>query len=444
MGKKKQLIILNVIIIIVAVIYALVLILGNVYVTKATVATIDGSYGNKYAKSHHLNQVELTDDMLQYFDERYETFEFNIKGNHLELLGYEGISKKLVIPSRINTIPVTTLTEDFMKSIDNVETIYIPDSVKSIDGEARDSVTIYCASSSEFYKEIHKQDDKNKGWNIDVMADSEFVNFALGDIPFSYNIKDGKAEIVYYNGDDSDLIVIPSYINGYQVTDISMDLVGLNKTVVIPETVTNISGKTSLYFYTGVFFIEIIFSILSFIVALVAVNIIIPKYKSENDYLLRGNQIVIILGFVFLQAVFGITSISYLDISVYLALVISVALLATFIVLMYLSSIGIRHAVVVEERMSGQTDRMKSLKQSYKFLAEDITNPELKKQVERMIGELRFSSPTSKPELEAIENEIEEGLLNLKEAIVSNDEKKIAQMSDMVLKLLKKRNEISK
>ncbi len=441
MGKKKQLIWMNIIVIGIAVTYALVLIFGNVFSIKASVATNEGSYGYQYVRNHHLNQVELTDDMLEYFDIRYETFDYNVQDNSLELVDYNGISRELVIPNSISGLTVKSLSEDFIKSLSTVKALYLPDNVVTVEGEANESLIIYCKSTSKFYNGLMEQAGETGDWNVQLLSDSEFENFDLGDIPFSYNISDDEAEIVHYNGTDIEVLVIPSYINGYPVTEVSMDLVGIADVVVIPATVTKISGKSSLYIFTVVFYIELIFSLLAFLLSLIAVNIILPKYNKLKDYLLRGNQIIIVVMYVAFQTIFGIASIGYLNISAYLSLIISLIILVVFIVLMYLSKFGMAQVETVEEKISEQTQRMNRLKESTKYLADNIKDVELKKQVQILVEEIRYSAISSKPEEEAIETEIEVGIKKLEEAIRQNDEKEISEISDVVLKLVKKRNE---
>ena len=172
--KKTRIILFNIIVLLVAVVFFLVLIIGHVGVVKSSVAVAPGSYGEQYAKDNHLNIIELADSQMNLFDQRYE--------------------------------------------------------------------------------------EKEEG---EDETEEDYVFLPLSSIPFEYNLNGNNAEIVYYTGND-DVVAIPSYIDGHTVTKISMDLVGIADVIVIPDTVTNITGKSVLYLTTALFIIEL-FAVLGLI-----------------------------------------------------------------------------------------------------------------------------------------------------------------------------------
>ena len=141
MRKKKQIIGLNFFVILVAIAYALIMIMGNVSVAKSSVATISGSYGEQYAIENHLNQVILADSEQVYFDQRYELFDYNVNDGKITLENYSGKSSDLVIPKSIGGVKVTALGENFISSLDTVKNVYLPLNLREILGEVDTNIT---------------------------------------------------------------------------------------------------------------------------------------------------------------------------------------------------------------------------------------------------------------------------------------------------------------
>lgn len=299
-GKKvKNQILLNIYVLIAAVIFCAVLILGNVGRAAANVAVVPGSYGETYALNNKLNVVSLSDSEKGYFDQRYESFDYNTSGNGITLEKYKGNSNELVVPAFIGDKTVVALSENFIRSLTSVKRLYVPNTVIEIAGEPDESIILCCYKDSELYKEYLKSQEKeeasdavenseeaSKQWNIELLYDSDYVNFNLGDIPFEYNLKGTNVEITRYNGNDS-TVVIPSHVDGYPVTSIAMNLLGRPDLIVIPDTVVDISGTSAKLVYSPVFAIELIFSVIAIILTLLSVNVLLPRYrKSTSEYLL--------------------------------------------------------------------------------------------------------------------------------------------------------------
>ena len=433
--KNKRIIGLNIFVIITAIIYALIMILGNVKVVKASVATIAGSYGEQYATEYKLNQISLADSQQVYFDQRYEIFDYNINNGNIVLEKYEGKSSELVIPASIEGIKVTTLGEDFISSLDTVKSIYVSENIAEILGNAETDVTIYCPEESVLVSGYEE-----KGWNIETAYDSDFVNFNLGDIPFQYNLNGDVVEITGYAGND-EILVLPSYINGYPVSTIAMDILGAADIIVIPETVTDITGISAKALYSPVFMIELIFTILAFVVSLIMVNIYTPRYhKNTNEYLLTGNQVTAVVLYVVVQSLFAVISTYFLKISVLIALVVSIVIIVVFVAMIMLGGIGRQHVKETETRVAEKTSRMKVVKASVRNLSVEIKDPDLRKQVQRLEDEVRFSDPVSRNDLDDIESEIEATIYRLKKSISEGNEEEIKSITEYAMKVVAERN----
>lgn len=435
-NKKRSVLGLNVFIILAAVIYVFVLIIGNVGVKKAFVAIIPGSYGDQYAQDNHLNVVELSDSQKQYFDQRYETFDYDIDDNgNIVLQNYHGTSTDLIIPVTIDGRAVYTLGESLIASIKSVKNLYISPLVTTIEGDPDPTIIICCQDDNSFYIK-----NKDAGWTFELYHDSDFINFDLGDIPFEYNQNGNNIELTQYTGHDS-IVVIPSYINGYPVTDISFNLIGKTNTYVIPETVRNISGASVKFIYSATFAIELFFTLLAFVIALLVVDVIMPRYrKDDSEYLLSGSQIIALILYVVAQTVFGIIVIYYRYCPAYTALIISLLVFGAFIAVMLLGGAGRSHAKAVAADIAAKTSRMKSIKEDSKNLAEGIKDNELRKKVQRVVDEIRFSDPVSRDDLDDLESDIERFIFELKKAKSSGDEGEISTIADELLEIVKERN----
>ena len=435
MRKKKQVVGLNIFVILVAIAYALIMIIGNVSVAKSSVATISGSYGEQYAIENHLNQVVLADSEQVYFDQRYELFDYNVNDGKITLENYSGKSSDLVIPKSIGGVKITALGENFISSLDTVKNVYLPLNVREILGEVDTNITIHCPENATLIADYEETD-----WNIEVVYDSDFINFELGDIPFQYNLNEANAEITRYDGNE-ELVVIPSYINGYPVTTVSMDFLGTAEVIVIPETVTNITGSSVQVLYSPVFMIELIFTIFAFVVALITVNVLLPRYrKNTEEYLLTGNQIVAVILYVVVQTIFGIAATYFLMISAFIALIISLIIIGGFVAILMLGGAGRKHVKKLEAHVAEKTSGMKAIKDSSRNMASEIRNPELRKQVQRLVDEIRFSDAVSRADLNDIESEIEDAIQELKKSISAGDEDAIKNNVECTMQLVKERN----
>ena len=435
MRKKKQVVGLNIFVILVAIAYALIMIIGNVSVAKSSVATISGSYGEQYAIENHLNQVVLADSEQVYFDQRYELFDYNVNDGKITLENYSGKSSDLVIPKSIGGVKITALGENFISSLDTVKNVYLPLNVREILGEVDTNITIHCPENATLIADYEETD-----WNIEVVYDSDLINIELGDIPFQYNLNEANAEITRYD-ENEELIVIPSYINGYPVTTVSMDFLGTAEVIVIPETVTNITGSSVQVLYSPVFMIELIFTIFAFVVAIITVNVLLPRYrKNTEEYLLTGNQMVAVILYVVVQTIFGIAATYFLMISAFIALIISLIIIGGFVAILMLGGAGRKHVKKLEAHVAEKTSGMKAIKDSSRNMASEIRNPELRKQVQRLVDEIRFSDAVSRADLNDIESEIEDAIQELKKSISAGDEDAIKNNVECTMQLVKERN----
>ena len=310
--KNKNRLIFNISIMAIAFMYVLVLVLTNVGMVKSSIAYESGSYAEQYAKKKHLITYELSDSQTGYFELHYEQFDYDINGDEVTIQGYNGLTSDLVIPAFIDGKLVTTIGENFFNNSPNVKSLYLPDLTKKIEAEVVDNITIYCNTDCIFYRieETRRKEyeakiaetelSQNKEvempeeeffWNISITYDSDYANFFLDEIDFTYNETVSTIDITGYTGND-DLVVIPAYINGKPVTTVSIDLLGLDA-VVIPGTVTDITGKSVQAIYSSMFAVELIFTIIAFALTIITINIVMPRNRAVTEHFLSAQQMFV-------------------------------------------------------------------------------------------------------------------------------------------------------
>ena len=436
---KKNRVAFNILMLLTVIAYAAILILGNVSRAAVPVATVKGSYANEFAKEHKLPEVEMTEIEKALFDLRYETFTYNENEQGVVLEKYDGVSETLVVPKYVDGKEVVALGENFFADSNTVKEVYLPTGVEEILGEPVKSITIYCDDSSDIYK----NNDEESGWHVELVNDSTTINHSLDEIPFAYEKLGNEIEIIRYYGDDAN-VVIPSHINGYEVTAVSMDLLGKFGMVVIPETVTSITGEVAKTLFSLVFAIEFVFTVAAFLIAFVMINVIMGRMKNQKEVLLTGPQYVITYLYVFVQTVFGVLCIYKDVVNSYIALAVSTVLLLGYLFYMITAKTGRSHAVEVQEKRKEATAFMKMIKVSSAHMADAIKDAETKKCVERLVENIKFSDPVSNEKLEDIEKKLEIEIEELKQIILTENSEDIKEKCLSIEKTLKTRNELCK
>lgn len=423
----------NIITIIFAIIYIGSLVLGNVFYTSIPIATEPGSYADQFATEKMLYQISVADTEKKYLDLRYETFDYNTtERDTLSIERYQGVSKDLMIPAFIGGVMVTTIGEHFFDGLE-LDSLILPETVVEIKAEPTDTITIYCDKDSQFYA-LNKDAEE---WKIETVYDSTFYNGLCADIPFAYNDHGDSIELVRYTGKDK-IIVIPSYINGKPVTTVSFNLLGRFDMVVFPKTVNEINGKVGAWIFSAVLVIEIFFTVLAFLVVIIAVNIILSRYKKDlNEYMLSGPQMIMSLAFLAIQIYLCFRYIYLVTISAGKAFVISAGLLLVYIIIVFALNRGRKHSKKVTAEVKEATASIRNLQSLVKGMDEGIEDLEIKKAVSRVIDEIRYTQAKSK-DLET-EEFVEEKITSLKRLIKDGRKEDIIAKCDDIIDLMKKR-----
>ncbi len=427
----------NIIVILLFAVFCGFLVLGNVFRVSVPVVTVPGSYAEQYAEKNHLNQVSAPDTLAAGTELRYETFSFNASGNSVSLEKYNGIGEEIVIPQKIAGKTVVAIGEHFFSDSASVKTVFLPNTVTEIQAEPVSGVTLTVNAGSALEEGL-----ENAGWNVSTYNDSDAPIFTLGDIPFEYNETAAEIELAAYTGKERS-VLIPAYIDGKPVTAVAFNMISYDL-VAFPATVQSITGETSVTLYTRAFAVELIFTILAFLSVLIVLNVKIPKLRRNEEYVLTGPQIVLSFLFLIAQITFALLVIYKGIVSWSMALLISAILLALYFILLLMAGTGRRHAVAVTQNTAVRTSFMDDLKLSVVNLEDGIQDRDLKKQVTRVLEEIRFSDPTSNDASGSIEQELKAAVGELKSAITSGKTDMIRKSCETTMQLILRRNEICK
>ena len=246
------------------------------------------SYAYSYAKTNLIRRIEISDSDQDKFTLKLEDFDYNIVNKEIEIVGYEGISKELVIPSYIDGYRVTTIKKGAIPK--TVKTLILSPNMKKITASDFTKTSIKCYKN-DFCKDLKKKDKLD----VSYISDSDNYYFINANKEFTYNIERGKLTITNYIGEDN-LVIIPETINGYEVNSLKFDGTGIVG-MYIPNTVKSISGDitsslVNKYFVTTSTIVIISFAVFAlcniFIRNDKLVDLVyrMPKYIASIIYLL--------------------------------------------------------------------------------------------------------------------------------------------------------------
>ncbi|MCR4833552.1 MAG: hypothetical protein K5900_08235 [Butyrivibrio sp.] len=430
MNKK---VIYNSVVIVIFVVFFGILTMGRVGRVAIDVVTVSGSYADTFAEKTNLGRGHIPDSIKGYADYKYENFSYNIVDGEITIEGYNGKSSTLVVPRVINGYQVSTIGEKFFDTLTYTTDVYLPTTIDSVEGDANENVVIHVNSGVSLYDQLEEQK-----WRVSTYNDSDSPNFDLGDIPFTYNMTDSSVNLVSYTGSE-DVLIIPSYIDGVPVTTVSFDLLYKFSVVYFPDTVTTISGQVSEILYSPVYFIELIFCILALVIVMLILNDKIPMLQNSRERVLTGPQIGLCYVYFIAQLVIAMNSINGTT-TVQSAIIVNTVLVGAFIILIMLLGQGRQHVNKTDYVVENKTYKMKQLKAYVTNIGSDITDPELQKMVNDFVEEVRYSDPVSNPVLDDIETQLENAIIELKNAIKDGNSTEIKDKCKTAMDIVKERN----
>ena len=418
-------------------VFAGFLIFHNTLKISVPVAAEAGSYAESFAKDKGLTLTEVPDTLKNATNLRYETFEYNAVSGGLSLDKYKGIGEEIVIPIQIEGKSVVEIGENFFTNSPSVKKIFVSELGVVFKAEPTKDITI-TIPSGVYYEE----DLKSAGWQVETYNDSETPFFTLGDVPFQYNETDTEIELTSYSGEDKTLL-IPAYIDGKPVTAVAFDMLQF-ELVAFPNTIKSITGTVSELLYAKIFAVELVFTILAFVIVMIVLNVNLPRLRKNNDGLLSGPQVILSFVYLAAQIAFALMAIYKNIVSWPIAIVISTGMLVAYLVLVLMVGTGRKHVQKVSEHVAEKTRDMDILRAMVSHMDEDVSDKEVKKQVTRVIEEIKYCDPMQDDALVEIENRLKETMGQIKAAIAMQDNDTVLKTCDDAMKLLRERKELCK
>lgn len=415
--KKKIIFIAISLVITLALIFSLT---NEKYYGNIKIKFSNNDYVLEYAKKNGIDYEKIADSEKDKYTKNIESFSYNKVNDTLEITEYKGISETLVIPYEYDGVKVTSISDTFKN--ENVKKIYISDNITYLPVENFKNITINC------YRGKYCEELKNNNeLNVNILNDSDDVDFNYIEFPFEYNVKDGNVELTHYKGSDS-VLIIPQTVNGMKVIAVSFDG-GHNKEVYLPDTINNISNN----FITPLNYNNYINCVISAIVAFALTTIVILIVKDRTPEEIAVSTPIYIGTFMYLGIMFYIIYTSNHEYSS-----------GNGIPIISIESGLIYFIAVVTIMFTNKRNKKldTNTKNKTKFIDEMIfkinniskLNSEYKN---KLIDKLKYSDPVSNEMVKGIED-------NINMLISKLNDKSSNEEIDNIIKLIENRNDIIK
>lgn len=411
MWKEGSIMKKNGIVILLGMIISIIVIVFSILHYKAnfdiTIYTKKDSYAKEYAEKHSL-KVELLSNIEEYFNEKYETFAYNVENDEIVITKYEGKSERLIIPKEIGGKKVVKVLENSLPN--SVKTIVISSNILELELSQNVNIECYRGSYCEKLKE-------EKDGQVTILDDSVYTNFYNQNTVFDYEEENGEIELIRYTG-SQDKIIIPEQINGYPVTTISFQ-VDDNASIYIPNTISKISSN---FLSMNIHKVHISVMIVILISLLL---VILCNIKNDNQTLEKTTRYVIIniISIVYL-CIMGIFSLLITDYEKGINLLFIELLISSMIYVFIIMLLKISNKKI--EKLEEKNKEVTTFIKQAKLLVLEIEDKDVK-------DAISFMDPVSSLKSKEIEDKIIDMLKNYN---VSD--------KDELLLLIKKRNNIIK
>lgn len=377
----------------------------------------DNEKAEKYAKKYSFELEKLSDSEKTTYKKNIEVFDYNILDNGIEITKYDGKSKTLVIPERINAFRVVSVKKEVLE---NIDTLIISEYMESLPVEDLKNIKIKCYEN-DFCNTLKN----NNELNVEVLSDTDYVDFDNNTLHFEYNI-DKTIEITDYISSDKN-IIIPETINGYEVTKISLDSTKIDmNSIYIPSTVEELNiiidnqNKTNLIW-------SIIINIITF--AIFTIIVLVNSSKNKEESFLNTAVYIVSIIYLLIQYICMIGNTQPIE---------SIVKSSGIRLIIYL--IIVLPLIFVKKTIKTYDDKVKEtgnfIRESLSMIDDiDTTeyNEEEKEILNKIKEDLRFSDPVSSETTETLEERIKK--------LLSADSK---SHLDEIERLIKKRNKVCK
>ena len=168
-------------------------------------------------------------------------------------------------------------------------------------------------------------------------------------------------------------------------------------------------------------------------------------FRAENAKRLFYNVPVIKISYTGLaiSLIAGIICMVIPELPNWIAIVIAIIVLAVTAISVIEADVSAEHAQATDEKTTADTGRLKKLRLAANSLPALTTDPQLKKQLENLVEEFKYSDPVSSEATAEIEAEISSDIEKLKELLKSENMSAAQAISNILVKL-EERNRICK
>ena len=367
-----------------------------------------------YAEKNDFNYQNISDSELNELKSN-DNFTYNIKNNQIEVTGYKGSEKQIIIPETIENLPVTTISMSLDKAPSE---IYIPSSVITINQIIDENIISINNSSikltSHNNQNVQNYAEKNN-FNYQNISDSELNELKSND-NFTYNIKNNQIEVTGYKGSEKQ-IIIPETIENLPVTTISMSLDKAPSEIYIPSSVITINQIIDENINNN-FYLTIIIELIALIITLLVISILNKKKNQDKTVYIT---FLYILSIIYL---FAINIYAYLNINNLLTITI-ITTIIYFILFLPL--------YLVKNRLKEYDKKVNNTQ----IFIEEALNIAKKINNQDLIETLKFSDPVSSEFTKESEKTI---LEKLNETAKTKDDENINEIINLIIE----RNNICK
>ena len=367
-----------------------------------------------YAEKNNFNYQNISDSELNELKSN-DNFTYNIKNNQIEVTGYKGSEKQIIIPETIENLPVTTISMSLDKAPSE---IYIPSSVITINQIIDENIKSINNSSikltSHNNQNVQNYAEKNN-FNYQNISDSELNELKSND-NFTYNIKNNQIEVTGYKGSEKQ-IIIPETIENLPVTTISMSLDKAPSEIYIPSSVITINQIIDENINNN-FYLAIIIELVALIITLLIILILNKKKNQDKTVYIT---FLYILSIIYLLTV---NMYAYLNINNLLTITI-VTTIIYFILFLPL--------YFVKNRLKEYDKKVNNIQN----FIEEALNIAKKINNQDLIEALKFSDPVSSEFTKESEKTI---LEKLNETVKTKDDESINEIINLIIE----RNNICK
>lgn len=415
--KKKIIFIAISLVITLALIFSLT---NEKYYGNIKIKFSNNDYVLEYAKKNGIDYEKIADSEKDKYTKNIESFSYNKVNDTLEITEYKGISETLVIPYEYDGVKVTSISDSFKN--DNVKKIYISDNITYLPVENFKNITINCYRG-KYCEELKS----NNELNVNILNDSDVVDFNYIEFLFEYNVKDGNVELTHYKGNGG-VLIVPETVNGMKVTSVSFDS-NHNKEIYLPDTINNISDNFITPWNYNNYKNCVVSAIVTFILATIVILIVKDRTPEE----IAVSTPIYVCTLVFL----GITFYANYNSNHRYASGSGIQTYTIFINLMYLITVL---SIIFTNKRNKKLDT--NIKNNTKFIDEMIFKinnvSDLKdKYKNELVDKLKYSDPVSNKMVKSIED-------NISSLIDKLSDKSSDKEIDCIIKLIENRNDIIK